>query len=287
MEKESSKTGFNITINDSQIKLVGIMFLFFLLASNKKPTNKFNLKEISEIELQKKSRLLNRIKGYMKAEEQYIVHRAEVILEIISRVKSLLEGPQLQSAEVQYQSLSLEDRKRNMLMDLSAHMKEEDRDIINTAIELDIKARNIEKQMRELHNLSQEGISINNIEKLIDAIDPLLEGEMKEKTKDIKKITSMFKVIRSLDNKGSLNENDLLEIIAPHIEPQQRESLMKMMQIAKAVSSSMNNNEVGDTKDSQTTEEPSDPSQNIERKKELLCMMDEASAKEEEKEIEE
>ncbi|SNS86239.1 hypothetical protein SAMN05446037_102460 [Anaerovirgula multivorans] len=248
MENNREKNNINITLNENHIKLVGIMFLFFLLTSNKKSPSKFNLgkfnlREIDDVELERKCRLLNRIKGYMKAEEQHTVHRAEVILEILGKMKSLIEGPELHSAEVQYHSLSLEDRKRNMLLDLSKHMEGEHRDIIHTAIDLDIKARTIEKKIRELNNLAKDGITLQNVEKLIELAEPLLEGEMKSKTKDIKKITSALKLMKSIDEKGSLDENDLIEVISPYIEPQQRDSLMKMVQIAKAVSSTMNNNE--------------------------------------------
>lgn len=241
MDKDNNRKGIHITVNESQIKLVGIMFLFFLLTSNKKSPSKFNLKEIDDVELAKKCMLLNRIKGYMNPEEQYIVHRAEVILEIIRKVRSLIEGPELHSAEVQYHSLSLEDRKRNMLLDLSKHMEEEYRDIIHTAIDLDIKARNIEKRVRELNRLTQDGITLENVEKIVELIEPLLEGEVRSKTKDIKKITSMLKIIKLMEEKGSIDENDLLEVISPYVNPQQRESLTKMMQIAKAVGSTINN----------------------------------------------
>lgn len=246
MENNKEKNSINITLSESHIKLVGIMFLFFLLTSNKKSPSrlnlgKFNLKEIDDVELERKCRLLNRIKGYMKAEEQYTVHRAEVILEIIGKMKSLIEGPALHSAEVQYHSLSLEDRKRNMLLDLSKHMEGEHREIIHTAIDLDMKARNIEKKIRELNELTKDGINLQNVDKLVELVEPLLEGEMRSKTKDIKKITSTLKLMKSIDQKGALDENDIIEIISSHVEPQQRDTLMKMMQIAKAVSSTMNN----------------------------------------------
>ncbi|AKL94906.1 hypothetical protein CACET_c14420 [Clostridium aceticum] len=241
MEKSNNREKINLTLSEGHIKLLGLMFLFFLLTSTKKATNKFSLTELNDIELEKKCRLLNRIKGYMNKEEQYIVHRAEVILQILSKVKLLTESPQLHSAEVAYHSLSLEERKRNMLLDLSKHMQGDHREIIHTVIDLDMKTRNIEKKLRELGELSQSGMNLQSVEKFIDIVEPLLEGEMKDKTKDIKKITSVFKVIKSLDEKGTLNEEDLIHVISPYIEPQQRDSLMKMMQIAKAVSGSLNN----------------------------------------------
>ncbi|SDK22128.1 hypothetical protein [Natronincola ferrireducens] len=245
MDTINKKGNINISINEGHIKLVGIMFLLFLLTSNKKSPSRFslNLKEVDDIEIEKKCRLINRIKGYMNPEEQYVLHRAETILQIIGKVKLLLESPGLHSAEVKYPSLSLEDRKRNMLLDLSKHMEEEHRDLIHTAIDLDIKARTVEKKLRELNDLTKEGINLENIEKLIDLVEPIIEGEIKDKVKDLKKITTMFKLIKSVDEKGTLNENDLMEIIASYVEPQQRESLMKMMQIAKAVSSTMNNDD--------------------------------------------
>ena len=199
----NNKSGINITLNESHIKLVGIMFLFFLLTSNKKSPSKFNFKEIDDVELEKKCRLLNRIKGYMSPEEQYVVHRAEAVLEILGKVKSLIEGPELHSAEVQYHSLSLEERKRNMLLDLSKHMEGEHRDIIHTAIDLDIKARSIEKKIRELNELAKNGITLENVEKLVELVEPLLEGEIKSKTKDIKKITGMFRLMKSMEEKGN------------------------------------------------------------------------------------
>ncbi|AOY76649.1 hypothetical protein [Clostridium formicaceticum] len=241
MEKTNNKEKINIMLSEGHIKFFGLIFLFFLLTSVKKPINKFSLTELDDIELEKKCRLLNRIKGYMSKEEQYVVHRAEVILQIIGKLKLLLESPQLHSAEVAYHSLSLEERKRNMLLDLSKHMEGDQREIIHTVIDLDMKTKTIEKKLRELSEVTQSGINLENIEKFIEIVEPLLGGEIKDKTKDIKKITGMFKLIKSLEEKGTLNEEDLLHIISPYIEPQQRDSLMRMMQIAKAVSGSLNN----------------------------------------------
>lgn len=240
MEKEYNKNN-NITLNEGHIKFIGFMILFLLLNFNKGSSKRLNLKEIDEIEIEKKCKLLNRVKSYMNKEEQYILHRAEVILQIIGKTKFLLEGPQLNTAEVEYHSLSLEERRKNMLLDLSKHMEEEHREIIYTAIDLDTKARTIEKKIRELNELSKSGINVESIGRFIEVIEPLLEGEIRDRTKEIKKITGMLKVIKSIDEKGSLNEMDFIEILSTYIPPQQRDSLIKMMQIAKAVSSTINN----------------------------------------------
>lgn len=235
MEKDN-----NIVLNEGHIKFIGFIFLFLLLNFNKRSSKRLSLADIDETELDKKCKLLNRIKSYMNGEEQYVLHRAEVILQIIGKAKFLLEGSQLNTFEVEYNSLSLADRRKNMLLDLSKHMEEKDREMIYTAIDLDMKARTIEKKIKELQVLAKEGINIQNVEKIIEVVEPLLEGEIRDRTKEIKKITGIMKIIKAIDEKGSIDEMDLMEAVSAYIPSEQRDTLMKMMQIAKAVGSTMN-----------------------------------------------
>ncbi|MCC5912142.1 MAG: hypothetical protein JJT76_17120 [Clostridiaceae bacterium] len=244
MDKENSNKSSGININDGHIKTIGLLFLIYFVTNSQKTSSRLSLKNLDEVELRKKSMLLNRIKGYMDTEEQLVVHRAEIILQILGRLKLIFEPPQLHSAEVKYNSLSLEDRRRNMLMDLSQHLEKDKRDMIHSAIDLDIKTRSIGKKMQEFNEVTKNGISIDSVEKAVELFEPLLEGELKEKTKDLRKITSILKIFKSVEEKGTLDETDLVEMIAPYVEPEQRKTMMKMMEIAKAVSGSMQTDEM-------------------------------------------
>lgn len=221
------------------LKMAAIIFLIHILNSNKNAANTLNLIDIDSKELEEKCKLLNRIKGYMDTDEQYIVHRAEIILDIMGKVKSLLEGPELFSAQVRYYSLSLEERKRNMLIDIGRYMEEEDRDILHMALDLDKEARKIEKAVRELIGVIQQGISLENIDRILELLDPLLGNYIGERRKEIKKISSILRLVKSLEGKDSLQEENLLELFAPYLDGDQGETLVRMMQIAKTLSQTM------------------------------------------------
>jgi len=189
------------------------------------------------IDLEKKTKFLNRIKGYMDPEEQYIVHSAETLLQIIRNIKILMEPPQIASAGVRYSSFSLEDRKRNMLMDLSEFLEDEKKILVHQAIDFDVKIRTLEKKLNEIHNLSQNGNLMTNIHEYVEIFEPLLADEIKDKVYEFKKIASIINVIGTLKDKDKISEMDIVEIIGPFIQKEQRETLMQMVQIFQVVNS--------------------------------------------------
>jgi len=189
------------------------------------------------IDLDKKTKFLNRIKGYMDPEEHYIVHSAETLLQIIRNIKILMEPPQIASAGVRYSSFSLEDRKRNMLMDLSEFLEDEKKILVHQAIDFDVKIRTLEKKLNEIHNLSQNGNLMTNIHEYVEIFEPLLADEIKDKVYEFKKIASIINVIGTLKDKDKISEMDIVEIIGPFIQKEQQETLMQMVQIFQVVNS--------------------------------------------------
>ena len=200
-------------------------------------TNKLDIKSIEASSLEKKAKLLERIKGYMNSEEQIIIHRAEMLLHIMLKVKGLLELPELLSAETRSHTLSFNDRKRHMLMDISEFVDEDKREVIHKAIDLHLKASTMENKIQEIKSLNSTQLSIDTIEKYIDIFDPLLEGDLKNKTKELRILAGILKLMKSLDKKEKLDEMDIIEIIKPFMNSEQGEQLGKMIQIFKAVSS--------------------------------------------------
>lgn len=225
-----------------------LLFFLFLLFISQKDTKKLTLREMNLVDLDKKTKFLNRIKGYMDPQEQYIVHSAETLLQIIKNIKMLIEPPQIASAGVRYSSLSFEDRKRNMLMDLSEFLEDEKKIVVHQAVDFDVKIRTIEKKLKEIHNLSQDGNSIANISEYIEVLEPILADEVKEKIYEFKKLASIVNIIGTLKNKDRINEMDILEIIQPFIPREKRDSLMRMVQIFKAISSMSDDSSAEDNK---------------------------------------
>lgn len=199
-------------------------------------TSKLNIKEIEASSLEKKAKLLGRIKGYMNSEEQLVIHRAEMLLHIILKVKGLLELPELMGVETRSHTLSFNDRKRHMLMDISEFVDEDKREVIHKAIDLHLKASTMESKIKEIQNLSSSQISIDTLDRYIDIFDPLLEGDLKNRTKELRVLAGILKLMKSLDKKEKLDELDIIEIIKPFMNQEQSEQLGKMIQIFKAVS---------------------------------------------------
>ncbi|GAB6086947.1 hypothetical protein [Alkaliphilus crotonatoxidans] len=200
-------------------------------------SNKLNVREIEAMSLEKKAKLLGRIKGYMDSEEQLVIHRAEMLLHIILKVKELMELPGLIGAETKYHTLSYTDRKRHMLMDISEFVDDEKREVIHKAIDLHMKASLMENKIRELQDLANTPLSIDQLDKYIDVFDPLLEGELKDKTKELRVLVGILKLVKSLSSKQKLDESDIFEIAKPFLSKEQGEQLNKMIQIFRAVSS--------------------------------------------------
>jgi len=220
-----------------QIQPNWLLFFLFLIFISRKDTKKLSLQGMDLIDLDKKTKFLNRIKGYMDPEEQYIVHSAETLLQIIRSIKVLMEPPQIASAGVRYSSFSLEDRKRNMLIDLSEFLEHEKKMLVHQAVDFDVKIRTLEKKLKEIHSLSQNGNHMANIHEYIEIFEPLLADEVKEKVYEFKKLASVINLVGTLKNKDKINEMDIVEMIQPFIQKDQRDSLMRMVQIFQVVSS--------------------------------------------------
>lgn len=231
-----------------------IVFLLLIVLS-KKDTKKLSLQEVDLVDLDKKAKLLNRIKGYMEPNEQHVIHSAETLLQVIRNVKLLVEPPELRSAGVRYSSLSVEDRKRNMLMDLSEFLEDEKKMVVHKAVDFDTKVRTLEKKLKELHSISQDGNHIANMNRYIEVFEPLLVNEAKEKLYEFKKLASVINLVGTLKSKDQINEMDIVELIQPFVNKEQGDSLMRMVQIFKVISSMssedstpLNNNEQAQAK---------------------------------------
>lgn len=207
--------------------------LFFLM---KKKSGTISFSEIDHAALEKKTKLLNRIKGYMSPEEQVIVHKAETILFTAAKIKSIFDGPDVTGAQTHFHSLSVEERKKNMLMDISEFVDHERREAIYKAVELHSKAKTMEALLDRIQPLSANELSIETIERYIDAFDPILEGDLRSRSKELRKIIGVIKLIKSLNNKNGLNEMDLIEAVKPFMQSEQAENIGRMLQIIKAVS---------------------------------------------------
>lgn len=220
-----------------QVQSNWLLFFLFLMFINRNDTKRLNFQEISGVDLDKKSKLLNRIKGYMDPEEQQVVHSAEIILQIIGNVKTLIDRPGMTASEIKYPALSLEDRKRNMLMDVSEFFEDEKKMIIHQAVDFDIKIKTLENKLSKLHKLWQEGDHLANLDNYIEILEPVLVEEVKEKLEELKKIVSVLRAINSLKNKDKIDELDIAEIIQPFVNKEQRDSLMRIAQIFKVINS--------------------------------------------------
>lgn len=188
----------------SQVQSNWLLFLLFLLFVNRKDINKLNFQEINPADLDKKSDLLNRIKEYMDPQEQYIVHSAEIILQIIAKVKTLIDLPQIETSEPRYSSLNLEDRKRSMLMDLSKLFEDDKKMLIHHYTEI---------------------------------FELIFADEGNGKVSKAEKIESMLKAIYNLKNEGKVEESNIMEIIQFFMDEERKDSLLQMVQTFRATDS--------------------------------------------------
>ena len=69
-----------------------------------------------------------------------------------------------------------------------------------------------------------------------------MDKEITEKVNEGKRLLSMLKLYKSIEEKGTINELDIIEMVKPYIAEEQRENLSRMIGIMKVVSS-MGNNE--------------------------------------------
>ncbi|ABW18736.1 hypothetical protein [Alkaliphilus oremlandii] len=226
MDKEEKKL---------QIQPNWLLFFLFLIFLSRNDTKKLDMERMSLADLDKKAKFLNRIKGYMEPEEQYVLHGAETILQIIKNLKVLTDPPRIAAAGVRYPSLTLEDRKRNLLIDISEFLEDEKKLLVHQAVDFDIKVKTLEKKLKEIHSISQKGNFLSNIHEYIEVVEPLLTLDAQEKAADLKKLLSVVNVVGTLRNKENFEVLDIVELVQPFIPKEQRESLGKMVQLFQIV----------------------------------------------------
>jgi len=193
--------------------------------------------EIESATLEKKAKLLGRIKGYMNSEEQLIIHRAEMLLHTIQRLKSFMELPDALEAQTTYHHLSHEEKIRNMLMDLSEFAEPDKREVIQKAINLNMKAKVMEGRVQELQQLSVNPLGLETLEHYIRIVEPILEGGTKDRTKDLKVLVGLLKGIKVMQERKTLDEMTIFEMVKPFIGDEQGQQLERMIKLFKAVSS--------------------------------------------------
>lgn len=214
-----------------------LLFFLFLIFISNNDTKKMNVKEMDIIDLDKKVKFLNRIKGYMNSDEQYVLQSAETLIHIIRNIKILMDPPKIASAGVKYSSLSVEDRKRNMLMDISEFLEDEKKILVHKAVDFDFKIKTLEDRLNKIQSVSKENTAVANISQYIDVFEPLLHDEIKVKAHELKKLISIISLIGNLKNKDSFDEMDIIKLIEPLVDEEKKESLTRMVQMFQIVNS--------------------------------------------------
>ncbi len=214
-----------------------LLFFLFLIFISNNDTKKMNVKEMDIIDLDKKVKFLNRIKGYMNSDEQYVLQSAETLIHIIRNIKILMDPPKIASAGVKYSSLSVEDRKRNMLMDISEFLEDEKKVLVHKAVDFDFKIKTLEDRLNKIQSVSKENTAVANISQYIDVFEPLLDNEIKVKAHELKKLISVISLIGNLKNKDSFDEMDIVKLIEPLVDEEKKESLTRMIQMFQIVNS--------------------------------------------------
>ena len=180
---------------NSQTRPNWLPFFLFLLFVYYKDAGKLNLQEINLIDLDKKSKLLSRIKGYMDPQEQYIIHSAEIILQIIAKVRMLMDLSQTGTLEMRHPALSLEDKKHNMLTDLGKFLEDE---ISELAFEDDTeeKAARFKKlaSILEMINSLKSNGKTKELD-IMEIIQPLIN---KEQGDSLMRMVQTFKIMDSM-----------------------------------------------------------------------------------------
>lgn len=224
-----------------------LLFFLFLIFISNNDTKKMNIKEMDIIDLDKKVKFLNRIKGYMNSDEQYVLQSAETLIHIIRNIKILMDPPKIASAGVKYSSLSVEDRKRNMLMDISEFLEDEKKILVHKAVDFDFKIKTLEDRLNKIQSVSKENTAVANISQYIDVFEPLLQDEIKGKAHEFKKLISIVSLVGNLKNKDSFDEMDIIDLIQPLVGEEKKESLTRMIQMFQIVNS-MNKETVDEDK---------------------------------------
>ena len=123
----------------------------------------------------------------MSPQDQYIIHSAEIVLQIIAKVKTLLDLPQTEMLKMEDATPNPEDKKYDMLAGLGEFLEGE--------------------------------IS-----------ESLLTNDTKEKTVELKKLTSVLGIIDNLRGKKKMSKSEIMEIVRPFVDKEQEDSLMRMVQ---------------------------------------------------------
>lgn len=175
-------------------------FFLFLLFVYCKDINKLNFREIDPVDLDKKSKLLNRIKEYMDPQGQHVVHSAEIILQIIAKIKILMELPQTGLPETKYSTLSLEDKKHNMLAGLEKFLENEISELVSTD-EKKEKAAEFKRLTSILKIInSMKGKEKINESDIVEIVQPFVG---KGQDDSLIRLIQTFKIIENVRDEGT------------------------------------------------------------------------------------
>ncbi len=210
---------------DSQIQSNLLLFCLFLFFMYRKDIDKLSLQKIDLDDLDRKSELLEKMRGYMDPQEQYIIHSAEIILQIISKMKTLVDLPRTETSEARYSAPGLEDKRRRMLVDLSEFLDDEKKMLIHQMVDFDAKFKVLEKELKELQKSSRDRGSAVDINDYIRTLEPIFADEAGKELAEFKKLASILKIINNLKNKEKMDESDIMGIIQPLVGGGQKDSL--------------------------------------------------------------
>ncbi|MCD5413800.1 MAG: hypothetical protein LR001_02175 [Clostridiales bacterium] len=235
-------------------------WLFFVIAITyflKEGVKIFDFNSIDATNLEKKTKMLNRVRNYMNPAEQDIIYKAEMIIHMMKTLKELSLAPNFKDAETMYTTLSFGDRKRQMMMDISEFLSSDSKKNVDIAMNIYEKANKFGSKFQAIKENSNEEINIDTIEGYVELIDPLVDEGLREKVKDLKKVFNMLRTMKLFDKKNNINDfndGDIFKMIEPFVDEDQKEMAHKFIQIFKAVSS-MDNKETSDAKPDEIDEE--------------------------------
>lgn len=131
----------------------------------------------------------------MDPQEQYVVHSAEIILQIIAKIKTLIDLSQTGTTETAYPALGLEDKKHNMLTDLSRFVEDEISELVSKdeAKEKIAEFKKLASVLGMINNLKSEG-KINELD-IMEIIQPLIN---KEQGDSLMRMVQTFKVMNGM-----------------------------------------------------------------------------------------
>lgn len=186
---------------NSQTQPNWLPFFLFLIFVYCKDAGKLSLQEINLVDLEKKAQLLSRIKGYMNPQEQYVIHSAEIILQIIAKIKTLVDISQAGVSEIKHPALSLEDKKRNILADLSRFLEDEISELAykDDTEEKAAEFKKLASVLEMINSLKSNG-KINELD-IMEIIQPLINREQGD---SLMRMVQTFKVMDSMRGADTL-----------------------------------------------------------------------------------